>query len=67
MTDSERIEWISNAAYAELFSKWRFEPLGSPWFQGEVGAHFARRLSDLSSEISAEERVNQSKRLGWTR
>ena len=28
---------IDNLTYGQLLSRWRFAPIGDPWFQGETG------------------------------
>jgi len=33
---------IDNMDYQQMLYKWRFSPIGSPYFQGEVGDYFAK-------------------------
>ena len=44
--DPEKKEWIDQAPYAELLDKWRHDPLGSEWFQGDVGDYFKTKLDE---------------------
>ena len=67
MTSEEMIEWIDNACYEALLSKWRFEPAGSPWFSGEIGEHFADAMSRSRSKTPHDKQVSASKSLGWSR
>jgi hypothetical protein len=41
MIAADRKRWIDNATYEQLLARWRFEPLGSPWFQGELGDYYS--------------------------
>jgi hypothetical protein len=36
--------WIDTAPYEALLRKWRFAPAGDPFFQGEVGEYYSKRL-----------------------
>lgn len=66
MTEKEKemIEWIDKASYFELLEKWRFESIGSKWFQGEVGDHFSRVMKERKSMHSQDELVYFSKMVG---
>jgi len=66
--DKEQMkEWIDKASYEQLLKKWRFEPPGSPWFQGEVGEHYAKVMSRKKQEIGVDAAVAASKEVGWTK
>jgi hypothetical protein len=65
MSIVEMKRWVDGASYVELLRKWRFEPSGSPWFEGEMGEYFQAVMSQRSQETSGEERVRASKSLGW--
>ncbi len=65
MTETEMLLWISKASYAELLDKWRFAPIGSPWFLGEVGAKFQEKFWRLRRESPTEELIAASKEVGW--
>ena len=65
MTKQQMIDWIDNASYGELLEKWRFAPVGSPWFQGKVGQHYSLTMNKRRAEISNNEQVSASKNVGW--
>ena len=58
-------DWIDNASYRDLLYKNRFEPVGSPWFSGEMGKYFSVRMGELRSKTSHKDKVAASKRIGW--
>lgn len=64
MTDQEMKDWIDNANYESLLSKWRFAPSGDPFFQGVVGKHYSKAIADKRDEDHGEA-VRASKQLGW--
>jgi hypothetical protein len=64
ITDAERIAKIEQMSLEDLCRLNRFEPLGSPWFFGEVGKRFfevlgEKRSADPSAWTAA------SKTVGW--
>ena len=61
MTDKEMKNWIDEATYKQLLSKWRFAPVGSSWFVGDIGQYYDEAMKRKRSEISDEERVSASK------
>ena len=64
--DKATKDWIDNASYEQLLEKWRFSPVGSPWFQGEVGEYFAKVMKDRRSQPGGDdEHVRASKAIGW--
>lgn len=70
MTEPNKIpqdlkDWIDNASYEQLFSKWRFEPIGSPYFQGATGDYYSKVMAQKRSEVGQEEYVRASKSIGW--
>lgn len=65
MTNEEMKRWIDHATYEQLLAKWRFEPIGSPWFNVEVGDYIYQRMSQLRSRMSAEDHTKASKYVGW--
>lgn len=65
MEESEMKKWIDEASYRDLLARWRFDPVGSPWFQGEIGKYYAEIMNQKKSAISHEEQVQVSKELGW--
>lgn len=58
-------EWIDNATYQQLLSKWRFAKSGDPLLQGETGDYFAERMKILRAEIGDAEHTAISKEIGW--
>lgn len=65
MTDAQMKAWIDGATYQQLLSKWRFEPAGSPWFQGEMGDYYTAAMKREREETPPGEQVAASKALGW--
>ena len=59
-------QWIDNASYEELLRKWRFAPVGDPWFQGELGEYYAKVLA-AKRDADQGEHVRASKAIGWER
>lgn len=57
--------WIRQALYRDLLRKWRFEPVGSPWFADDVGEVFEVYFKKARAKISTEEAVRISKEVGW--
>ena len=64
LTD-ERKKHIDSLAYETLLYKWRFNPSGDPWFEGETGEYWGKRMAQLRSE--GADHVGASKRIGWER
>ena len=57
---------IDSLSYHRLLSKWRFAPLGSPWFQGETGKYWGERMAELKNMPNGNEaHVSASKAIGW--
>jgi hypothetical protein len=61
----EMKEWIDNATYAQLLSKWRFAPAGDPFFQGQLGEYYQKIMAMRRHEVGATEHIKTSKRIGW--
>jgi hypothetical protein len=59
-------KWIDAASYMELLDKWRFAPVGSPWFVGEIGKYYAKVMS-MKRNQDPGGAVMASKSLGWDR
>lgn len=55
---------IDAMSYEELLRHWRFAPLGDPWFQGETGEYWSKRMHELR-EKDPTEHVAASKKIGW--
>lgn len=54
---------IDAMSYDELLRRWRFSPIGDPFFQGETGDYFKKRFEELRN--SGIDTVAASKRVGW--
>ena len=55
---------IDAMSYETLLLHWRFAPPGDPWFQGETGDYWGKRMVELRAKAEANH-VVVSKRLGW--
>ena len=64
MINEEMKNWIDNASYEELLRKWRFDPSGPGFFQGEIGLYFQQKMSEKKNKLSHEEQVRISKAVG---
>lgn len=58
-------DWIDNASYESLLSRWRSAPVGSPYFQGEVGVYYSEVMAKKREEVGQDEHVRASKSIGW--
>jgi len=58
-------DWIDNASYEELLSKWRFAPIGDLFFQGEIGNYYSKKMAEKRKEMDISEHVKISKNIGW--
>lgn len=67
MTEKEMKKWIDAASYEELLRKWRFAPVGSLFFQGEMGNYYDHVMRKKKAEIGNEAAVRASKNIGWDR
>ena len=59
----ENKKTIDDMSYESLLSKWRFSPLGDPWFQGETGQYWGKRMKELKDK--GADHVGASKKIGW--
>ena len=59
----ENKKTIDAMSYEGLLSKWRFAPSGDPWFQGETGEYWGKRMNELREQ--GADHVGASKRIGW--
>ena len=41
---------IDNMSHYDLLSRWRFAPMGDPWFQGETGKYWGERMAEKRDE-----------------
>ena len=51
--------------YQSMLSRWRSAPVGSPWFQGEVGKYYAEVMAKKRKEVGNAAHVAASKAIGW--
>jgi len=63
--NTEMKAWIDKASYEQLLSRWRFAPVGSPFFTGEVGEYYTKKMAEKRSEVGDSEHVRTSKSIGW--
>jgi len=63
MNEQKMRDWIDNASYEELLRKWRYAPIGSPWFAGELGDHYAIVMKKKREQVGHAEAVATSKRI----
>lgn len=54
---------IDGMSYESLLSHWRFAQVGDPWFQGETGEYWKKRMQELRD--NGTDHVRTSKKLGW--
>lgn len=59
--------WIDGASYEALLSRWRFAPVGSPWFQGEIGEYYMKKMAEKRATVGDAAHVSASKSIGWQR
>lgn len=56
---------IDSMSYEGLLSEWRNAPIGSPWFQGETGQYWSKRMSELRAQPGGQDKhVSASKNIG---
>ncbi len=64
----ENKKYIDSLSYQELLGHWRFALAGDPWFRGETGDYWRKRMSELRSRPGGHsEHVRASKAIGWER
>lgn len=61
----EQKNHIDNMEYEELLRLWRNAPVGHPYFQGEVGDYYAKKMSEGRKTIGESGHVAASKSVGW--
>ena len=61
----EMKDWIDNASYEALLGRWRNAPVGSLWFQGEIGDYYTEAMKKKREETPHAEQVQASKNIGW--
>jgi len=56
---------IDEMSYEKMLRLNRFEPIGSPWFQGEIGKYFWDVMGKKRSKLAYCDQVEISKKVGW--
>jgi len=65
-TEEEQLcRLIDQMSYDHMLYLWRFEPVGSRWFQGFTGDYFAAKMKEKRAEIGAAAHSATSKQIGW--
>ena len=62
--DGDELEmkrWIDGASYEALLRGWRIAPIGSPWFQGEIGEYYQQVMKTRRQEVGEAGHVAASK------
>lgn len=62
LTDANKAH-IDAMSYEGLLRQWRFSPAGNPWFEGETGEYWSKRMAELRS--AGVDQVEASRRIGW--
>jgi len=57
---------IDAMSHHGLLSRWRNAPAGDPWFQGETGTYWGKRMAALR-DADPGGAVANSKAIGWDR
>jgi hypothetical protein len=63
MTEEQK-NWIDNASYEQLLSRWRRAPVGDPMFQGDTANYYSEVMHSKGEQIGDAERVRVSKAIG---
>lgn len=57
---------IDSKSYGSLLSRWRSAPIGDPWFQGQTGDYWGKRMREMRKEDGGQARhVAASKAIGF--
>ncbi len=56
---------IDEMDYQSMLSRWRSAPVGSPWFQGEIGDYYGKVMAKKRKEVGNAAHVAASKAIGW--
>jgi len=59
----ENKKHIDSLTYEALLGHWRFAAVGDPWFRGETGQYWSKRMKELRD--GGAKHVEASKTLGW--
>lgn len=59
-------DYIDGLNYQNLLAHCRFAKVGDPWFEGETGEYWKKRMRELRAQPGgASEHVRASKAIGW--
>ena len=61
MTIEQMKQWVDSTEYEQLLSKWRFAPAGDPFFQGEMGDYYSKKMNEKREEVRPEAHTRASK------
>jgi len=65
LTESNKA-YIDAQSYEALLAYWRFAPVGDPWFEGETGQYWSKRMADMRNAPGGNAvHVGASKSIGW--
>ena len=69
MTKDEMRIWIDNASYEKLLGHWlghwRSASVGDPFFVGEIGDYYKKKMAEKRNEVGDAEHVRASKSIRW--
>ena len=65
MTESEMREWIDNATYEQLLSRWRFAPSGDTMVDGDLGLYYKEVMLRKRFELGPAGATAARKAVGW--
>jgi hypothetical protein len=58
-------EWIDEATYKELLTRWRNASVGDTIFQDDTGTYYAKVMAQKKALIPPEQAIAVSKQIGW--
>lgn len=64
MSKDDMKKWIDSVSYEELLRKWRFAPVGDPFFQGEMGDYYKQKMKKRREQIGDAGHTAASKSIG---
>jgi len=64
MNEIEMREWIDNASYESLLHKWRYGLAGDPFFKGDIGKYYSKKMAEMKEKVGHDAAVSASKLIG---
>ena len=55
--------YIDSLSYEDLLRRWRFAPVGDPWFQDETGTYWGERMKHTRAQLPPGDAVAVSKKI----